>query len=186
MRGTRTPEGVSLPRPSGQATYREVALWPGITWDLDARCLCSWAVRYGVMQVKVRSAACTVHIGNRKPVPPAPAREYELPEPAALPDAALLAACRSGEVTRELYEEAVRTWRADREAAAIAALLVPQIAEIAELLLDGAARPAPDRCPCGRGYDRADPDGHRRCSTCRPRQYREATARYKARKKAAA
>ncbi len=68
-RGTRTPEGAAAARPHGTGIYREVPLWPGITWGYDARCLCSWAVRYGVMQVKVESAACTVHIGAEPPLP---------------------------------------------------------------------------------------------------------------------
>ena len=67
LRGTRAPEGTSLPRPHGQGIYREVVLWPGIAWGRDARCLCSWAARYGVVQVKVRSGACTVHIARVEP-----------------------------------------------------------------------------------------------------------------------
>jgi hypothetical protein len=39
--------------------YRGTPMWPGITeWSHD--CLCSWAHKDGVMQVKATSGACPV------------------------------------------------------------------------------------------------------------------------------
>lgn len=68
-RGTRAPEGLPPAREHGTGIYREVPLWPGITWGDDSRCLCSWGYLRGVRQVKVQSGACTVHIGSEAPLP---------------------------------------------------------------------------------------------------------------------
>jgi hypothetical protein len=102
IRGTRAPEGASPGRRPADATYREVALWPGITWGRDARCSCSWTVRYGVMQVKVRSGACTVHLTAEEPAPPPPMTD----------DEALLLACELGGAEGwAAYWKAVEVWR---------------------------------------------------------------------------
>lgn len=61
-----------MPRPSGQRTYPEASLWPGITWGHNALCLCSWSYRFGVAQVKVLSGICTVHLSAPKPPPEDP------------------------------------------------------------------------------------------------------------------
>jgi hypothetical protein len=177
-RGTRVPAGVSLPRPSGQATYREAELWPGITWGRSALCSCSWAFRGGIAEVKARSTACDVHVPGRKP-----GRDTAGPLPAAPSDDDLLAAIRAGTVTWELYLSSVRSWRDAHEATLLAAELVPQITELADLLAP------PDRpasyCRCGRPHDIADRDGHRRCRTCRRLRDRESAARCRARRRAA-
>lgn len=66
-RGTRAPEGASPARPHGTGIYRDVPVWPGVTWGDDSRCACSWGYLQGVRQVKVRSGACTVHLPGRGP-----------------------------------------------------------------------------------------------------------------------
>ena len=66
---TRAPAGSTAARQCDREVYRTVPLWPGITWGRDARCSCSWAWRGGVMEVKVRSAACLVHDGRETPLP---------------------------------------------------------------------------------------------------------------------
>ena len=109
-------------------------------------------------------------------------------------DDELLAACReAGEPGTEshrlacrLYRRSVLEWQAGhvrwrreyaRRAAARGHL---------ELVTAPAPVLPPGACPCGREYDHVDAEGKRRCSECRRRQAREAMARYRARKKAAA
>ena len=65
---TRAPAGSTAARQYDREVYRTVPLWPGITWGRDARCSCSWAWRNGVVEVKVRSAACLVHDGRETPL----------------------------------------------------------------------------------------------------------------------
>lgn len=75
FRGTLAPSaGASPARRSGQETYREVPLWPGVTWGRTSECSCSWSYRGGKPEVKVLSGACLVHIGGRQPETP-PTRE---------------------------------------------------------------------------------------------------------------
>jgi hypothetical protein len=65
---TRAPAGSTAARQYDREVYQFAPLWPGVTWGNDARCSCSWAFRDGMMQVKARSEACSVHI----PEPPLP------------------------------------------------------------------------------------------------------------------
>jgi hypothetical protein len=176
-RGTRAPEGSSPARPHGTGIYRDVPVWPGITWGDDSRCTCSWGYLRGVRQVKVASGACPVHVPGREP-----GRETAGPLPPAPSDEELLAACRAGTVTWELYLSAARAWRAAHEASLLAAVLVPRITELAGLLAPG-DRPA-SYCRCGRPHDVTDRDGHRRCRACRRLRDRESAARSRARKRA--
>lgn len=103
FRGTRAPEGATGSTPGDRQLFQVPPPWPGITWGHDARCECSWAFRDGVMQVKVKSGACTVHVGSR---------QAELP--LGPPGVVLLAAIQAGVVTQELYDAAMESWHAER------------------------------------------------------------------------
>ena len=162
LRGTRAPEGASLPAGRRPGIYREVQLWPGVTWGRDARCLCSWAVRYGVMQVKVRSRACTVHVPGRA-ADPWPA--LRAPAAAGVPsNDDLLASARAGAVTREMYDAAVRAWQREHRASLLAASLGRVIGALAEAL-----EPAGGPAECGTrgGYNQHLREGTKTCPACR-------------------
>lgn len=152
LRGTRAPEGATASREYSHLAYQSPPLWPGITWGHDARCSCTWAYRDGVAQVKVRSGACTVHIGRRpaEPVPMSPAQ-------------ALLAACQAGEATQALYDSAVESWHADRAAAHPPPDLGPLISLIAQ-----AAGDAGWLSDCGthNGYNKHVRDKNPACTPC--------------------
>lgn len=48
-------------RRDGRARAAANPAWPGITTGLDARCLCTLALKDGVLQVKHLNAACPSH-----------------------------------------------------------------------------------------------------------------------------
>lgn len=160
-RGTRSPEGSSPARPHGTGIYREVPLWPGVTWGDDSRCLCSWGYLHGVRQVKVQSGACTVHLTGRGPGP------VPAPRPAGPPvltgDEALLQACREGGPAGwAAYRKAVEEWRANDLAVrrARGERLAEEVEE-AELVVTWRKRQRPG--PRGRLLTRgARPDAARR------------------------
>jgi hypothetical protein len=140
LTATHAPLGSTAARNYDQAAERAVEavrLWPGITWGRDSRCLCSWASRHGVMQVKVRSGACTMHLASRKPgIPPrAGAKAAVAVSSSPAPVDALLAACRSGTVTQALYDASVEDWHAERGTLPPEAALRRIIAALRDLLL---------------------------------------------------